>query len=204
MGTHKSTTGTNVHVAHAFEYADATAREAAAGLTVADEKKLALQLSDFTYWVLVDSDPVTWVAVGGGGESYYGNAHIEPWFYDNKVGSWGFSDNNPTLYKFYYVASGIGDYLEWSVPLSAGTYSFGMIAPTNSDLGKAELKIDSSVVATIDLYAGFLSWNQIITETGIVVATSGIKTIRLEIIAKNPSSSGNAFPWNSANIRRTS
>lgn len=199
---HSSQTGVRIHVPHAFEYADATARAAATGFVPEDVGKLSLQLDDFSFWVLSDDDPATWVAVGGAG--YYGRSHIEPWFYDDISGSWSFSDNNPTLYKFYYVASSIGDYLEYLVPLSAGTYSFSILAPMNGDLGKAELKIDGDVVATIDLYAGSLAWNQIITETGIVVATSGIKTIRLEIITKNPSSSGNSFPWNSAVIRRTS
>lgn len=54
----------NLQKAHNWEYADATAREAATGFTSADLKKLALQLDDMSLWVLTNDSPVTWVRVG--------------------------------------------------------------------------------------------------------------------------------------------
>lgn len=54
---------TKQHVAHRWEYANAAAREAATGFVSADLKKLALQLDDYSYWVLTATTP-TWVQVG--------------------------------------------------------------------------------------------------------------------------------------------
>lgn len=55
-----------IHFAHQWEYADETARLAATGFVAADVGKLALQLDDYSFHVLSDESPITWVAVGGG------------------------------------------------------------------------------------------------------------------------------------------
>jgi len=63
---HKNITSVQgVHVAHSWEYADATARLAATGFTSADIHKLALQSDNNTLWMLTATTP-TWVAVGQG------------------------------------------------------------------------------------------------------------------------------------------
>jgi hypothetical protein len=56
-----------IHVAHQWEYADSTARLAATGFVAADVGKLAVQLDDYSFYVLSDDSPITWVGVGGGG-----------------------------------------------------------------------------------------------------------------------------------------
>jgi hypothetical protein len=48
------------HAPHNWEYADATAREAATGFVPADIGRQALQLDDFSRWTLIDDDPATW------------------------------------------------------------------------------------------------------------------------------------------------
>ena len=55
------------HEVHAFEFADAAARNAGTGYTFAidDEKKIALQLSDNTLWVLASISPLSWAPVAG-------------------------------------------------------------------------------------------------------------------------------------------
>lgn len=53
------------HPPHNWEYADATAREAATGFTPDDVSGHARQLDNNTIWMLTDDDPVTWVQVGG-------------------------------------------------------------------------------------------------------------------------------------------
>lgn len=61
---------TNLHRMHAWEYADATARLAATGFIPDDVNKAALQLDDYTLWVLSDDSPITWeqlTSSGGGG-----------------------------------------------------------------------------------------------------------------------------------------
>jgi hypothetical protein len=67
-GDHRYLPAIARHAAHSYEYADATAREAATGFTVDDLYRLALQLDDHSLWILVDDSPVTWEAVGGGGD----------------------------------------------------------------------------------------------------------------------------------------
>lgn len=59
---HVSIPPTEVHKPHSFEYADALDRMAATGFAEADVKKLALQVSDTTYWVLTSVEP-TWEPV---------------------------------------------------------------------------------------------------------------------------------------------
>ncbi len=54
---------TTVHRAHRWEYADASAREAAAGLIATDVGKLALQLDNYSFWVLTAVTP-EWSPVG--------------------------------------------------------------------------------------------------------------------------------------------
>ena len=65
MSVHRDLAGDQVHVPHVWEYADATARLAASGFIANDVKKLALQLSDNTFWVLLTHSPATWTAMGG-------------------------------------------------------------------------------------------------------------------------------------------
>jgi hypothetical protein len=59
------------HAPHNWEYADATAREAATGFVPEDIGRQALQLDDFSRWTLIDDDPATWqsdaIATAGAG-----------------------------------------------------------------------------------------------------------------------------------------
>lgn len=64
-----------IHVFHAFEYADATARGAAvsADFIAEDVGKVAWQLDNNSFWVLTDISPVTWSSIaasGTGGFAY--------------------------------------------------------------------------------------------------------------------------------------
>lgn len=59
---HKSLPLGNAHIAHAWQYANAAAREAATGFVTADLYKLALQMDDKTYWMLTATTPI-WTQV---------------------------------------------------------------------------------------------------------------------------------------------
>jgi len=61
---HKNASLGDQHLIHNWEYADATARGAASGFVTADLKKVALQLSDNSFWVLTAVTP-TWGAIAG-------------------------------------------------------------------------------------------------------------------------------------------
>lgn len=70
MSFHKNLTGADVHIIHAFTYANAAARLAATGMVVGDKGKIALQSDNNTYYVLQNHSPVTWreiTSLGGGG-----------------------------------------------------------------------------------------------------------------------------------------
>lgn len=64
---HKKVTPSQNHIAHAFEYSNATTRQAATGLTSDDIGKLALQLDDYTFWCLSSVSPLIWIALAAGG-----------------------------------------------------------------------------------------------------------------------------------------
>jgi len=69
MPTHRVLNPGDIHKIHNFEYADSTAREGA-GLGSGDVGKVARQLDDDTFWILVSASPVTWTEItstGGGG-----------------------------------------------------------------------------------------------------------------------------------------
>lgn len=66
--THKTLTGADIHVPHAFTYANATERLTATGFVASDLGKIARQEIDQSYWVLEDVTPL-WKAFGGGGGS---------------------------------------------------------------------------------------------------------------------------------------
>jgi len=56
---HDEITVGDVHVIQQYAYADATARTTASGFVVADEGKVARQLDNDSFWVLIDPTP-TW------------------------------------------------------------------------------------------------------------------------------------------------
>ena len=59
---HSEMTLANVHPPHRWEFADATARGALVAAPT-DLYSVGLQLSDFSYWILIDDSPLTWQAV---------------------------------------------------------------------------------------------------------------------------------------------
>ena len=65
------------HVVHFKEYANKTAREAASGLVIGDDHKVALQTDDHSLWILTAYDGPTWVAVSGLPSG------TKMWFYQN-------------------------------------------------------------------------------------------------------------------------
>lgn len=62
MPLHKKLTGTDIHQAYAFTFADATARLAGTGYTLTSEDvgKIALQSDNKTFWALQNHSPITW------------------------------------------------------------------------------------------------------------------------------------------------
>ena len=65
-----------IHISHAFEYADATARDGATGLLPADIGKISRQLDDGSFWILVDDSPVTWSPLSGNALNWIEDKYI--------------------------------------------------------------------------------------------------------------------------------
>lgn len=102
---HDNETFGSVHAPFNWSYANAAARAAATGFTSADLYKLAIQLDDFSVWMLTATAP-TWLRVDQGGAS--------PGFYASGA-SEGISSTTSATYvqKIQLVATGapaVGDY----------------------------------------------------------------------------------------------
>lgn len=68
MALHRNlTTSDGIHIVHAYEYADATARLAATGFTATDVGKVAYQVDDASFWILTGYGPITWVSITAAG-----------------------------------------------------------------------------------------------------------------------------------------
>lgn len=129
------------------------------------------------------------IAAAGGGV-----IDIFPWMYNSFSGSWSFSLQASQMLGGYWNAAVVGDYLEFKVEMAAGTYTYRVLSPKNTDGGQYSVAIDGTTVGTIDLYNGSLVWNQLTDITGIVVASSGLHAVRFTITGKNGSSSSfNAY-----------
>ena len=69
MSFHKDQATGDIHRVNQFEYANAAARTGAVGLVATDVDKVAKQIDDDTYYVLIDDAPVTWKAITDVGPS---------------------------------------------------------------------------------------------------------------------------------------
>jgi len=118
MSFHDVLTGADIHVAHAFTYANAAARTGATGLGSTDIGKIAKQTDNNTYWVLKDDSPLTWGQLdaagggGGGGEWRAGSTNPSPTDtieYDQKVWKFAASDKGSSghsLYRLFKIPNG--------------------------------------------------------------------------------------------------
>jgi hypothetical protein len=85
---------------------------------------------------------------------------------------------------------GINDYIEWDVWMPAGTWTLLYYYLTGSSYGIATVSLDGTTLgATIDGYTAGSVRNNVATRTGIVVATAGVKVLKVLMASKNASSS---------------
>jgi hypothetical protein len=143
MTLHKNVPIASGHKSHAWEYADAAARTGAVGMTPADVGKLALQLDDWSLWILTDDAPLTWAAAGAGAGTYT-NATPMP----EDVGGWEagttFAGKTVTemftglLYPYQYPAFSAFAIAAQATPLEVGaaiatnrTFTWTTTNPTN-------------------------------------------------------------------------
>lgn len=63
MGLHANVGEGDIHKPHNWSYVNEVARLAATGFVSADRYKLALQTDDYTLWMLINHNPITWMQI---------------------------------------------------------------------------------------------------------------------------------------------
>lgn len=92
-------------------------------------------------------------------------------------------------WNFHYwgnTSQADGDNISWKAFLAAGTYTLTLVTAKGTTRAIMDIYIDAAEVASWDLYAAVATPNIVLTQTGIVLANSGIKTIKVEADGKNP------------------
>lgn len=101
-------------------------------------------------------------------------------------------------------ASVSGYYIEYKVPISTGTWTLTMIGRLGTAQGIFKVSIDGvDVVTGIDRYSGSSTDNSVVEATGIVITSSGVKTVRFTVTGKNASATAYAFQMHWFSFRRT-
>jgi hypothetical protein len=91
----------------------------------------------------------------------------------------------------YRRSSSNGDptsYLEWRVPIGAGTWKLAVTYVGTPDAGIMTFLLDGTPIGTVDGYKASTTFNAEDTIGGIHVPTSGLHTLRVETSTQNPAS----------------
>lgn len=124
-------------------------------------------------------------------------------------GNWGLSASSAVWSYFYWHNSitgtqANGDNISYKVYLQKGTYTIRLLAVQAANKGIIDVDIDSTEVASFDMYkSGVAVPNTMFTQTGIIISTSGLKTLKLRIDGRNASSSDYVLLLSSISIWRT-
>lgn len=99
-----------------------------------------------------------------------------------------FLQSSSSYFGSYRSLINIADYVEWNLPMLAGSWSLDVEVVLASSGGTFKVEVNGALVATIDTYnaAGGTSRT---TATGITIATPGVYPVRLTVLPKNASSS---------------
>ena len=93
-------------------------------------------------------------------------------------GGWPFRTNGP----------GDGDEIHYKAFMEAGTYTLRLLGIKTYGAAILDVYIDDEEIASFDTYSAASIFNSVFTDTDNVVATRGLKTIKLKIDGRNPSS----------------
>jgi len=94
---------------------------------------------------------------------------------------------------FYNSSGANGDNISYKVYLQAGTYTLQILVKKDTDQAILDVDIDDTEVATEDLYNSPAVFNYSMTQADIVIAASGLYTLKLRADGKNGSSSAYRF-----------
>lgn len=132
---------------------------------------------------------VSWDTPAGGGSAGEGHIFILGSNYNAIVqGSWAINIDVTTYLNGYFYNSGAnGDKISFQVYLDAGTYTLRMLCDRNTDKGIVTFDIDGTDVATFDTYNASVQLNYAMSQTGITVASAGLKTLSVRLNGKTGS-----------------
>lgn len=143
-----------------------------------------------------------WAAAGGAGA---GHITISPENYDSiGAGAHSFSASTARTHNVAFYSSGANlDNVSYKVYLAAGTYSirFNLVTADNQCI--MDVDIDGVEVASWDLYTVPFTNNVLKTQTGIVIAASGLKTLRIRADGKNAASAAFYYDLSGIALWRT-
>lgn len=88
--------------------------------------------------------------------------------------------------SFYNSSSLNGDEISYKVNLSSGIYTLNILATIGIGRGIMKCYIDDVEIASFDNYNPTYVYNVTKQQTGIVITTNGLKTLKLQVVGKNP------------------
>lgn len=120
-----------------------------------------------------------------------GRITILPWDYDSiGQGTWVLTLIASQILNGWLNndSNADGDNISYRLYLTAGTYTLRVVGRKHTICGIVDVDIDAVEVASFDLY-GALTYNVVFSQTGITIASDGLKTLKLRVDGKNASSS---------------
>jgi hypothetical protein len=96
-----------------------------------------------------------------------------------------------------------GDNISYKVYLAAGTYTLELFTKTDSYFGILDIDINDTEVASFDCYSDPNAYNVRKIQTGIVIATPGLYTLKCRVDGKNASSEDYYTPITYISLWRT-
>jgi len=122
----------------------------------------------------------------------HGRIEILPYAYSSVgQGTWALIINAAYLFcgYIYNTSHTDGDNISYDIYLDAGTYTLCVLHSTINNCGILDVDIDATEVDTFDCYSAAPVVNVKATQTGIVIASAGRKTLKLRVDGKHASSS---------------
>jgi len=139
---------------------------------------------------LIDIDPLTPMLDSNMWETYSKN---DAWYYFCAL-----------ITNSGFFPGSDGYWVEWDVPLAAGTYDCSIVAAQSTDAGQVDVLLDgTAVVSNADFYHATAVASKVVTTTGIVVATTKTYRVRVRVNSKNASAAHYYCALNRLRFRRT-
>jgi hypothetical protein len=149
-----------------------------------------------TFYLAKDTGDVSvctgaaWLPVLTDSAAYARSVHRVPVYAPVNSNGWNVTSFVSSLFHgmSHTTADGlVGKWIEYYVDLTPGNWSLLLLHGMNANRGIYTIKLDGTTLGTIDGYASSLTPARSAIDN-IIVATAGRKTLRIEINAKNASS----------------